>query len=74
MIGYESKTAFDDWAERIVSLEPDLRAGIVAYATRLAADRRVPKSDRDFAKAQADAIERAIKSTQRASRIKRRMK
>lgn len=57
----ETRHAIDEWADQIAALEPDARDGIVAFAKRLAADRRLRKSDRDFADAQAKALIRAIR-------------
>lgn len=57
----EPQQALDDWADRIAALEPDVVAGVATQAKRLAADRRLPAADRRFAKAQADAIARAVR-------------
>ncbi|HUY36723.1 MAG TPA: hypothetical protein VMV69_28575 [Pirellulales bacterium] len=51
----------DEWADKIAALEPDVPAAVARYALRLASDRRLPKDDRDFAKAQADAVRRAVR-------------
>lgn len=57
----DTKAALDAWADSVAALEPDLAAGVASYANRLAADPRLAKADRDFAKAQAEAIRRALR-------------
>ncbi|HUY37172.1 MAG TPA: hypothetical protein VMV69_30965 [Pirellulales bacterium] len=57
----EAQAALDAWADKIAALEPDIAAEVARVATRLAADRRIPKVDRDFAQAQVDAVRRALR-------------
>jgi hypothetical protein len=61
----EAQAALDAWADKIAALEPDVAAGVAAYAGRLASDRRLAKDDRRFAAAQADAIRRALRRVSR---------
>ena len=56
------------WAAKIADLEPDLARGVIEYALGIACNRRVPKADRDFAHAQADAVKRAIAKAKRSKR------
>ncbi len=57
----EALAALDAWADKIAALEPDVAAGVAAWATTLATDRRLSKVDRDFAQAQLDAVRRALR-------------
>lgn len=59
-----------EWADRIVALEPDVSAGVAAYALRMAADRRLPAADRQFAKSQAEAIRRALRRAKAKAKAK----
>lgn len=56
----EDETALDAWADTVAALELEVRDRIAARARRMAANRRLRKADREFAKAQADAIVRAV--------------
>lgn len=60
-IDRETKAALNGWADKIAALEPEVAAGVAAYAGRLAADRRLSADDRQFAAAQADAVRRAVR-------------
>ncbi len=57
----EAQAALDAWADSIAALEPDVAAGVAAYAGRLASDRRLSADDRHFAAEQANAIRRALR-------------
>ena len=48
------------WAARIATLEPEVAASVIAYSRRIAADHQAPKADREFSKAQAQAVEQAV--------------
>lgn len=58
---HQEESPLDQWAKQIATLEPEVAAGVVKYAKRLAADRRLAKGDRDFALAQAKAVAQAIR-------------
>lgn len=64
----EAQLALDTWADKIAALEADVAASVVAYAGRLADDRRLAKDDRRFAAAQADAIKRALRRAKAKAR------
>ena len=57
----ENQQAIDEWAEQIANLKPEVVKGVVMYAERLATDGRLSQADRNFAKAQADAVRRATR-------------
>jgi len=57
----EALAVLDAWADKVAVREPDIAAGLAAYAACLAADRRLAKHDREFAAAQAEAIWRALR-------------
>ena len=56
-----ARQALGAWADQIAALEPAVRKALVASIGRLANNRRLDKADRDFAKAQVDAIRRAVR-------------
>ncbi len=56
----DRQRSLDEWADQIASLEPEVRDSILARALRMAANRRLRKDDREFARAQAEAIGRAV--------------
>lgn len=56
----ETQQPLDAWADTIAALESEVRKRIEARARRMATNRRLRKADREFAKAQADAIGRAV--------------
>lgn len=58
----------ETWAAKIAQLEPDVAQGVLAYAGRIAGNRRVPKADREVAQAQADAVRQAIAKAKRRKR------
>lgn len=57
----EARAELDEWAAKVAALESDVARGVIAYAARLAADRRLSADDRRFAKSQADAVRRALR-------------
>ena len=57
----EAQAALDEWAAKVAALEPEVIRATIAYASRLAADRRLSTDDRRFAAAQADAVRRAMR-------------
>lgn len=56
----ETQLALDVWADTVAALEQEVRDRIAARARRMASNRQLRKADREFAKAQADAIGRAV--------------
>ena len=55
----ETQQDLDEWANNITQLEPEVVKGILSWAKELTGDKRLQKSDRDFAQTQVAAIERA---------------
>ena len=53
------KIALREWAEQIVKLEPDVVDAVSQAARGMSGDRRLQKSDREFAQAQVQAITQA---------------
>jgi hypothetical protein len=52
-------------AERLAQLPRDLQRKLMAQHRAIAADRNVPKRERDEAKARADALERHLRRLNR---------
>lgn len=69
----ETQQDLDGWANNIAQLEPEVVNGIVSLAKELAGNKKLRQSDRDFAQAQVDAINRAKRRNRsrrkRASRL-----
>lgn len=55
----DERQDMDDWADKIVSLEPDVIKGVLQFAQRLAIDQRLSQADRDFAQFQVESIKKA---------------
>jgi hypothetical protein len=64
----ESKAALDLWADQIVGLEPGIPAAVARFSQQIADNRKVPKSDRQFAQAQVEAIRRAVRRRRRKAK------
>lgn len=64
----ESRAAMDEWADKIAALEADVSRGVMAWASRMASDRRLSVDDRRFAKSQADAVRRALRRAKAKAR------
>jgi len=64
----EELQALQLWVAEVASLEPAVREGIAAYASRLAADKRLRQADREFAQAQADAIRRGLSRSRKCNK------
>lgn len=55
-------------AERLAALTADDQRAFIAMLRADAANRKVPKLDRDFARERADALERILKLKKRKSK------
>ena len=64
----EPGESLDVWATKIAALEADVARGVINHAQGIAGDRCVPKADRNFAQAQAEAVKRAMAKAKRSRR------
>ena len=66
----ESLPNLDTWAVALVTSAPDAVAEMRAIAKRQAENKRLSADDREFAKSQLTAIQRAVRRNRKSARKK----